>query len=254
VRTGKDAAGRHVTITVGRTLVYTVYTFDTDTIAAHVAAWRQGATRASRVFPDRYRAPLPRLGAGGVRSVGVAVHPLPRRAPRLQLAAPGSRRQVGGGGGTGKGHIPESPLPVPVSGRGYGEASGTNAALRPWRPLGANHRRPPAARSTPSGPGGHGYRELSRPAGRHCSSQRPLEREPLPHQQCHASSRDSSSQTGYRGWPTISRPFPCRRIASEPSGQQTHWRQAGRILQAEQQAQWVSTPPVSLAVRCETFH
>jgi len=49
-------------------------------------------------------------------------------------------------------------------GGGYGEASRTNAALRPWRPLGANHRRPPGAGATPSGPGGDGYRELSRPA------------------------------------------------------------------------------------------
>jgi len=35
VRTGEDAAGRHVTVPVGRTLLYT---YDTDTIAAHVAA------------------------------------------------------------------------------------------------------------------------------------------------------------------------------------------------------------------------
>jgi len=32
VRTGQDAAGRHVTVTVGRTLVYT-YDTDTDTVA-----------------------------------------------------------------------------------------------------------------------------------------------------------------------------------------------------------------------------
>jgi len=70
VRTGQDAHGRYVTVAVGRTLVYT---YDTDTITAHVAGWRQAHTRARRVFPDHYRAPLPHQGAGGVRSVGAAV-------------------------------------------------------------------------------------------------------------------------------------------------------------------------------------
>ncbi len=70
VRTGQDAHGRYVTVAVGRTLVYT---YDTDTITAHVAGWRHAHTRARRVFPDHYRAPLPHLEAGGVRSVGAAV-------------------------------------------------------------------------------------------------------------------------------------------------------------------------------------
>jgi len=70
VRTGQDAHGRYVTVAVGRTLVYT---YDTDTITAHVAGWRQAHTRARRVFADHYRAPLPHLEAGGVRSVGAAV-------------------------------------------------------------------------------------------------------------------------------------------------------------------------------------
>jgi len=70
VRTGQDTHGRYVTVAVGRTLVYT---YDTDTITAHVAGWRHAHTRARRVFPDHYRAPLPHLEAGGVRSVGAAV-------------------------------------------------------------------------------------------------------------------------------------------------------------------------------------
>jgi len=70
VRTGQDAHGRYVSVAVGRTLVYT---YDTDTITAHVAGWRQAHTRARRVFADHYRAPLPHSEAGGVRSVGAAV-------------------------------------------------------------------------------------------------------------------------------------------------------------------------------------
>jgi len=70
VRTGQDAHGRYVTVAVGRTLVYT---YDTDTITVHVAGWRHAHTRARRVFADYYRAPLPHLEAGGVRSVGAAV-------------------------------------------------------------------------------------------------------------------------------------------------------------------------------------
>ena len=49
VRTGQDAHGRYVTVAVGRTLVYT---YDTDTITAHVAGWRHAHTRARRVFAD----------------------------------------------------------------------------------------------------------------------------------------------------------------------------------------------------------
>ena len=70
VATGHNAAGPHVTVRIGRTLVYC---YDEEAIAWHVAAWREAATRAARSFPAGHAAPRPDLDRQDGRSVGCAV-------------------------------------------------------------------------------------------------------------------------------------------------------------------------------------
>lgn len=70
VSTGHNAEGPHVTVRVGRTLVYC---YDEEAIAWHVAAWREAATRAARSFPTGHTAPRPDLAQQDGRSVGSAV-------------------------------------------------------------------------------------------------------------------------------------------------------------------------------------
>ncbi len=57
IRTGEDATGRHITVSIGRVLLYL---YDRPAVLSHTGAWSKAQDIAERAFPAHHTSPEPR--------------------------------------------------------------------------------------------------------------------------------------------------------------------------------------------------